>query len=200
MEYPDHFLRLINHFQSLPTIGRKSAERLAFHVLKMEQDQIDDFSLSINSIHSHIKSCEKCFNMTEQDTCNICQNNNRDRKTICVVETVQDLIAIENSLEFSGLYFVLNGTIDITKPDSVQKINLHFLVQRITDEQIKEVILATNPTLQGETTALYISRLLETQPQVVITRLAHGLPIGANVEYADQLTLAKALEGRRQIK
>lgn len=200
MEYPDHFLRLINHFQTLPTVGRKSAERLAFHVLKMEQEQLDEFSLSINSIHSHIRTCERCFNMTEQETCIICQNKNRDTTKICVVESVQDLIAIENSMEYPGLYFVLNGTIDLAKPDSVQKINLHFLVQRVVEENITEVILATNPTLQGETTALYISRLLETQPQVIITRLASGLPIGANVEYADQLTLAKALEGRRQIK
>lgn len=199
MEYPEHFLRLINYYQSLPTIGRKTAERLAFHTLSMNEDQLSDFVSVLASIQDKIQSCEKCYNMSQELYCPICKDVNRNQKLICVVESVQDLIALENSMQFDGLYFVLNGTVDLSKPEGIDKLNIQRLKQRVIQEQIDEVIIATNPTLHGETTSLYIAKILSGVQGLSVTRLAHGLPIGANVEYADQLTLAKAIEGRRKL-
>ena len=187
--------KLTEHFERLPGVGKKSAQRLAFHVLKMSDDEAQDFANSILEAKEKIGYCEVCKNITDRPVCAVCSDETRDRSTVCVVENSQDVIAIERTKEYNGLYHVLGGLIspmDGVGPDS---LFIKELLARLEDGSVKEVIMATNPTVEGEATAMYISRLLKPLG-IKVTRLAYGIPVGGNLEYADEVTLYRAIEGR----
>jgi recombination protein RecR len=191
-------VRLQESLSKLPSIGKKSAERMAFAMLEMEDDDLNEFADAIKDLKSKIHQCPICGNITEDDECYICKDESRDRETILVVSSPKDVIAFENAEGYRGLYHVLGGTISISKGKGIEDLNIASLIKRVEEGNIKEVIIATNPTVDGETTALYLAKLLENKGANV-TRLAYGLPMGGNLDYADALTLAKAIEGRRKI-
>lgn len=188
--------KLIEEFSKLPGIGRKTAQRLAFHVLDMKGNEVVELAKAIVNAKKLTKHCKTCGNLTEGDTCNICGNIKRDKSTICVVENVRDISAMERTKEFNGVYHVLYGTISPLDGIGPDDINIKNLISRLNDE-VKEVILATNPTIEGEATAVYISRLIKPMG-IKVTRIAHGIPVGGDIEYADEVTLLRALEGRRE--
>ena len=196
--YPLPLARLIEQFEKLPGIGHKTAVRLAFSVLAMNKESAKQFSESIIYAKENIKYCSVCGNMTDIDPCRICSAGNRDSTVICVVETPRDVMAMEKIREYKGLYHVLNGVISPLEGIGPNEINIKGLLERITKGNIKEVILATNPNVEGEATAMYISKILKPFG-IKATRIAHGLPVGGDLEYADEVTLAKSLEGRREI-
>ena len=191
-------VRLQESLAKLPSIGKKSAERMAFAMLEMEDEDLNEFADAIKDIKTKIHQCPICGNITEDDECYICKDDSRDRGTILVVSSPKDVIAFENAEGYHGLYHVLGGTISISKGKGIEDLNITSLLKRVESDNIKEVIIATNPTVDGETTALYLAKLLENKG-VNVTRLAYGLPMGGNLDYADALTLAKAIEGRRKI-
>ena len=191
-------VRLQESLAKLPSIGKKSAERMAFAMLEMEDEDLNEFSDAIRDLKTKIHQCPICGNITEEDECYICKDDSRDRETILVVSSPKDVIAFENADGYHGLYHVLGGTISISKGKGIEDLNIASLLKRAESDNIKEVIIATNPTVDGETTALYLAKLLENNG-VNVTRLAYGLPMGGNLDYADALTLAKAIEGRRKI-
>lgn len=191
-------VRLQESLTKLPSIGKKSAERMAFAMLEMEDEDLNEFSDAIRDLKTKIHQCPICGNITEEDECYICKDDSRDRETILVVSSPKDVIAFENADGYHGLYHVLGGTISISKGKGIEDLNIASLLERVERDNIKEVIIATNPTVDGETTALYLAKLLENNG-VNVTRLAYGLPMGGNLDYADALTLAKAIEGRRKI-
>ncbi|MCI5524027.1 MAG: recombination mediator RecR [Spirochaetia bacterium] len=182
-------------FSRLPGIGKKSAARIANHLLKTDQSFLNRFASQIQTLQQKIKPCSICGSWTENDPCPICSDTSRERNTICVVEQPQDVATIENSHEYKGLFHVLGGVINPLEGIGPNQIRLASLVERVKTENIQEVILATNPTIEGDTTALYIQRLL-AESNVKITRLASGLPVGGDLEYADKLTLARSFRGR----
>ncbi len=188
--------KLIDEFSRLPGIGKKSAQRLAFYVINMEQSDAYNFAESILEVKRKIKYCEKCFNITESELCDICSDPKRDQNLICVVESPRDLIAIENTKEFRGYYHVLHGAISPMDGIGPNEIKIRELILRLQEDDTNEIIIATNPTIEGEATAMYISKLLKGT-DIKVTRLAHGIPVGGDLEYADEITLAKAIEGRR---
>ncbi|SCG82825.1 Recombination protein recR [Proteiniborus sp. DW1] len=189
---------LIEEFSKLPGIGRKTAQRLAFYVLNMNADDVNELANAIVNAKRNIKYCSICSNLTDTDPCFICSNTNRDQTTICVVEDPRDVIALEKTKEFQGLYHVLHGSISPMEGIGPEDIKIKELLQRIRELDVAEVILATNPTIEGEATAMYISKLLKPLG-IKTTRIAHGIPVGGDLEYADEVTLSKALEGRREI-
>jgi recombination protein RecR len=191
-------VRLQESLSKLPSIGKKSAERMAFAMLEMEDEDLNEFADAIKELKTKIHICPICGNITEDDECYICKDDSRDRETILVVSSPKDVIAFENAEGYHGLYHVLGGTISISKGKGIEDLNISSLLKRVEENNIKEVIIATNPTVDGETTALYLAKLLENKGANV-TRLAYGLPMGGNLDYADALTLAKAIEGRRKI-
>lgn len=191
-------VRLQESLAKLPSIGKKSAERMAFAMLEMEDEDLNEFADAIKDLKTKIHQCPICGNITEDDECYICKDDSRDRETILVVSSPKDVIAFENAEGYHGLYHVLGGTISISKGKGIEDLNIASLLKRVESDNIKEVIIATNPTVDGETTALYLAKLLENKG-VNVTRLAYGLPMGGNLDYADALTLAKAIEGRRKI-
>ena len=191
-------VRLQESLSKLPSIGKKSAERMAFAMLEMEDEDLNEFADAIKELKTKIHTCPICGNITEDDECYICKDDSRDRETILVVSSPKDVIAFENAEGYHGLYHVLGGTISISKGKGIEDLNISSLLKRVEENNIKEVIIATNPTVDGETTALYLAKLLENKGANV-TRLAYGLPMGGNLDYADALTLAKAIEGRRKI-
>lgn len=195
--YPQPLQRLIDEFSKLPGIGTKTAQRLAFYVLKMDEDSVKNLSESIVNAKRDIKYCSICGNLTDTDPCLICRNDARDKSIICVVQEAKDILSMEKTREYQGLYHVLHGSISPLEGIGPDSINIKSLVSRITPE-VKEVILATNPNVEGEATAMYIARLLKPIG-VKVTRIAHGIPVGGDIEYADEVTLGKALEGRREI-
>ncbi len=188
--------RLIDEFARLPGVGKKSAQRLAFHVINMDQTQAVSFAEAILDVKRKVKYCERCFNITDQDICDICNDQRRDHELICVVESPRDLIAIENTKEFHGYYHVLHGAISPMEGIGPNEIKIKELIIRLQGDDTKEIIIATNPSIEGEATAMYISKLLKGT-DILVTRLAHGIPVGGDLEYADEITLAKAIEGRR---
>ena len=198
MEKLKALVRLQESLAKLPSVGKKSAERMAFAMLEMDDSDLLEFSEAIKELKSKIHFCPICGNITEDETCSICQDSSRDRSTLMVVSSPKDVISFENSEGFNGLYHVLGGTISISKGKGIEDLNINSLMKRLDEGEIKEVIIATNPTVDGETTALYLAKLLEPKA-INVTRLAYGLPMGGNLEYADALTLSKALEGRRKI-
>jgi len=195
--YSPSLANLIDHFNSLPSIGRKTAERLAFFVVSQPIDRAVSFAESILEAKQNLRWCKVCQNMTDGEECAICSSVKRDKSIICVVESPRDVISMEKTAEFNGVYHVLHGVISPMDGVSAEDIRIKELLARI-DGEISEVIMATNPTVEGEATAMYIARLLSPLG-VKVTRISFGLPIGCELEYADQLTLGKALEGRREI-
>lgn len=189
-------VRLIDEFNKLPGIGRKSAQRLAYHVLNMREQDVKRLAHTIVETKRIIKYCSICGNYTEQDPCKICSSGERVQAMICVVEDPKDIYAMERTREFTGLYHVLHGAISPLDGIGPEDINLHSLLKRL--EGVSEVILATNSTIEGEATAMYIAKLLKPL-EIRVTRIAHGVPVGGDIELADEVTLTKALEGRRQL-
>ena len=188
---------LIESFQKLPGIGPKSAQRLALYILKMPQFEVDKFCAAILEAKRTIRYCDVCFNMSEHSPCEICSSARRDKSIICVVAETKDLIAIEKTNEYNGVYHVLQGLISPMDGIGAEDIRIKELLTRAANEQIKEVILALPPSIEGETTSLYINKLLSTFG-IKVTRIAFGLPVGADLEYADEITLIRAIEGRRE--
>ncbi|GAD15213.1 recombination protein RecR [Geobacillus kaustophilus GBlys] len=182
----------------LPGIGPKTAARLAFHVLAMKEDTVLEFAKALVDVKRHIHYCTICGHITDTDPCYICKDERRDRTTICVVQDPKDVIAMERMKEYNGLYHVLHGAISPMEGIGPEDIKIAELLTRLQDETVQEVILATDPNIEGEATAMYISRLLKPTG-IKVTRIAHGLPVGGDLEYADEVTLSKALEGRREL-
>lgn len=189
---------LAEQFRKLPGIGGKSAQRLAFHVLEMSPEQAKQFADAILNAKKTIHNCPVCQNLTDAPVCSICSNPKRDRSVICVVSSPSDVLAVEKTHEFNGLYHVLHGLLSPSDNIGPQDIRIRELINRLQDDEVQEIILATNPTVEGDATAMYISKLLKPVG-VKITRLAFGLPVGGDLEYADELTLSRALENRRQM-
>ena len=190
--------RLIEQFEKMPGIGHKSAQRLAFHVLNMKKEEAEAFSKIILEAHEKIKKCSCCCNLAEEELCPICKSSRRDESVVCVVEDPRDVMAFERTHEFEGTYHVLHGVISPMNGIGPEDITIKELLSRMGDGKIQEVIMATNPTVEGEATAMYISRLLKPMG-VSVSRLAYGVPVGADLEYADEVTLTRALEGRRML-
>ncbi|CEG21159.1 Recombination protein RecR [Planococcus massiliensis] len=198
MHYPEPISKLMESFMKLPGIGPKTAARLAFFVLGMKEDTVLDFAKALVDAKRNLSFCSNCGHITDIDPCHICQDQSRDRSTICVVQDPKDVIAMEKMRDYTGLYHVLQGAISPMDGIGPEDINVPSLLKRLQDETVKELILATNPTIEGEATAMYISRLVKPSG-IKTTRIAHGLPVGGDLEYADEVTLSKALEGRREL-
>lgn len=198
MNYPESLNNLINSLKKLPSIGEKSAERLAFAIMNMDEEDTLLFSNSINDVKSKIKKCKECGNITEHELCDICASETRDSTLICVVEDSKNIITLEKMGSYSGKYHVLNGLISPVDGKGPSDIEIDSLVKKVENFDIKEVIIAISPTLEGETTALYISKLLESK-NVIVSRIAYGIPIGADMEYLDPMTLSMAITNRNKI-
>lgn len=190
--------KLIEQFERLPGVGRKSAQRLAFHVLNMPTEKAAEFSKIIMEAHEKIHRCPICQNLTDEELCPVCRDEGRDKTTICLVENAQDVIAFERTREYHGLYHVLHGLISPMDGIGPEQLHIKELLARLQDGVVQEVIMATNPTVEGEATAMYIARLLKPLG-VRTSRLAYGIPVGGNLEYADEVTLYRALLGRSEI-
>lgn len=197
MKYPQPFMDLVECLKRLPGIGSKSAERMAYHLLDMDQAYIQEFADVLSTFQKKIHYCKKCGHICENEICDICSDPSRDQSTICIVEYPKDVFAMEKIREYHGLYHVLHGTISMIDGKTLEDLNVHSLFERI-DDQVKEVIIATNPTREGETTALFLAKLL-SKNHVEVSRIANGLPIGSVIDYADELTLLKSLEGRKKM-
>ena len=196
MKYTKSLEDLIECFKSLPGIGEKNAERLAFSVLQFDDEQINNFVNSLNNVHTKIHKCKTCFNLTEDsDECLICRDNNRDDSVICVVENAKNLVMFEKANVFNGKYHVLGGLISPMEGINREDIRINELITRIKNKNIKELILALNPSMEGDTTALYISKLLDGL-DIKVSKIAAGIPVGADMEYLDSITIQRALEGR----
>ena len=189
---------LIEQLSRLPGIGRKTAQRLAFYILEMEPLEVEKLATAIVEAKEKINYCKECCNLTDGELCNICSDDRRDRSTICVVEGAKDIVAMERTREFKGLYHVLHGVISPMDNMGPDEIKIKELLNRVYNEKIEEVILATNPTVEGEATALYIAKLLKPLG-IKTTRIAHGIPVGGDLEYFDEVTLSKAMENRREL-
>jgi recombination protein RecR len=196
--YTGPISRLIEEFSKLPGVGRKTAQRLAFHVINMNTNDVEGLAKAIIDAKREIKYCSVCCNITDTDPCSMCSNKNRDSSVICVVEDPRDVAAMERTREFKGKYHVLNGVISPMDGIGPDMIKIKELIIRLGSEDVKELIMATNPTIEGEATAMYIARLVKPMG-IKVTRIAHGLPVGGDLEYADEVTITKALEGRREI-
>jgi recombination protein RecR len=190
--------KLIDELSRLPGVGQKSAQRLAFHILHIEEADALKLATAIEELRRDVKLCVRCFNVTGEEQCSICLDTRRDPTLVCVVERAQDISVIERTQEFGGRYHVLGGVISPIAGIGPDQLNIKSLVERIETEGVKEVIAATNPTVEGDATALYLARLLNPMG-VVVSRLASGLPVGGDLDYADELTLGRALVGRRQL-
>ncbi|EJQ36431.1 recombination protein RecR [Bacillus mycoides] len=198
MHYPEPISKLIDSFMKLPGIGPKTAVRLAFFVLDMKEDDVLGFAKALVNAKRDLAYCSICGHITDRDPCYICDDSHRDQSVVCVVQEPKDVIAMEKMKEYQGVYHVLRGAISPMEGIGPEDINIPQLLKRLQDETVQEVILATNPNIEGEATAMYISRLLKPTG-IKVTRIAHGLPVGGDLEYADEVTLSKALEGRREI-
>ena len=196
--YSPSIEKLIENFEKLPSIGHKTAVRLAFYMLNTSEQEANDFAESIINAKKNLKLCSVCFNISDNDPCELCSDSKRDKTKICVVEDVKDIIAIEKIHEFKGLYHVLHGVISPMDGIGPDDIKVKELISRLMSGDVKEVILATNPKVEGEATAMYISKLIKPMG-VKVTRLAHGIPVGGDLEYTDEFTLGKAFEGRTEL-
>lgn len=190
--------RLVEQFERLPGIGYKSAQRLAYYVLGLSNEEVKQLSDSILEAHDKIHTCRICCNLTDQELCSICRNPARDHSTICVVENPRDVVALERTRDYNGSYHVLHGVISPLNGIGPDQLRIKELLSRVQEDIVKEVIMATNPTVEGEATAMYISRLLKPLG-IRVTRLAYGIPVGGDLEYADEVTLSRALEGRSEL-
>ncbi|MFK4566874.1 recombination mediator RecR [Enterococcus sp. UD-01] len=198
MQYPEPIAKLVESYMKLPGIGQKTAVRLAFYTLDMKEEDVNAFAKALISVKRDLHFCSICGNITEEDPCDICQDKSRDRSIILVVEEPKDVMAMEKMREYHGLYHVLHGVLSPMEGTGPEDINIASLIQRLHDDEVKEVIIATNATTEGEATAMYLSRLIKPAG-IKVTRLAHGLSVGSDIEYADEVTLLKAVEGRREL-
>ena len=198
MIYPKSIATLIEHFQKFPSVGPKSAQRMAFYLLRMPEPEVQKFAQAIIDAKANTRTCEVCFNLSSTSPCEICQSTKRDRSTICVVAETKDLIAIEKTNEYKGLYHVLQGVISPMDGIGADDIRIKELLTRLTSEEVQEVILALSPSVEGEATSLYLTKLMKPFG-IKISRIAFGLPVGADLEYADEITITKAIEGRREV-
>ena len=196
--YSPSIEKLIQSFEKLPSIGNKTAARLAFYILNASEEETNDFISSIVNAKKNLKYCSKCYNISDTDPCPICSNPKRDQSEICVVEDVRDIVAMEKTHEFRGVYHVLHGSISPMNGVGPDDIKIKELLSRLMEGDVKEIILATNPRVEGEATAMYLSKLIKPLG-IKVTRIAHGIPVGGDLEYTDEITLTKALEGRREI-
>lgn len=194
----DALEKLVEQFRRIPSIGSKTAQRMAFYVLDLPKDEAKEFADAILNAHSKIHRCSVCHNLTQNELCTICSNPKRDSSVICVVEDPRVVMTIERMHEYNGVYHVLHGVISPMHGIGPEQLTLNSLVERVSKGDIKEVIMATNPTIEGDTTAVYVGRLLKSF-NVKVTRLAYGIPVGADIEFADDVTLSRALEGRREL-
>ena len=195
--YPIAIEKLIEEFAKLPSIGQKTAQRLTLHILNLPDDEVREFANALVKARGTIKYCSVCGNFTDKDPCGLCDNPNRDKGTICVVEQPKDIMTMEKVKEYNGVYHVLHGNISPMQGRGPQDIRIRELVSRMS-EDVKEVILATNPNIEGEATAMYISKVLKPL-DIKVTRIASGIPVGGDLDYADEVTLSKALEGRKEL-
>ena len=186
--------KLIAHFEKFPGIGPRTAQRLALFILKQPESSIRDFSKALLEAHSNVGHCKKCFNLTSEEECEICRNTERDQKIICVVAETKDLLALERAREFKGVYHVIGGLISPMDSIGPELLEIRSLIERVSKSEVDEIILALTPSVEGDTTSLYIGKLLT--PFAKVTRIAYGLPMGSELEYVDEVTLARALEGR----
>lgn len=198
MHYAEPIARLIEELTKLPGIGPKTAQRLAFHLLHMDKGTVNRIAASMIEAREKVRYCSVCCNLTDRDPCKICSNEGRDRTAICVVQEPRDVVAMEKTREFKGLYHVLHGALNPMEGIGIDDIRAKELIARLGDQTVQEVILCTNPNTEGETTAMYIARFIKPMG-VKVTRIARGLPMGGDLEYADEATLARAFEGRREI-
>ena len=189
--------RLVEQFERLPGIGHKSAQRLAYHMLAIPREDAEAFAQAITDAHEKIHYCKICCNLTDSELCPVCRSESRDRSVICVVEDPRDVFALERTNEYNGLYHVLHGTISPLSGVGPDQLRVKEFLARLTDGSVKEIIMATNPTVEGEATAMYISRLVKPLG-IRVTRLAYGIPVGGDLEYADEITLTRAMEGRQE--
>ncbi|MBB5174933.1 recombination mediator RecR [Texcoconibacillus texcoconensis] len=198
MQYPEPISKLIEGFMRLPGIGPKTAARLAFYVLDMKEEDVFDFGKALVNAKRELTHCSICQHITDTDPCRICEDQTRDRSVICVVQDSKDVIAMEKMQEFRGQYHVLHGAISPVDGIGPEDIHIPDLIKRLQDETVQELIVATNPNIEGEATAMYISRLVKPTG-IKVSRIAHGLPVGGDLEYADEVTLSKAIEGRQEL-
>ncbi|MBF7097202.1 recombination mediator RecR [Alkalibacter mobilis] len=196
--YSDSLTKLINELSRLPGIGNKTAQRLAMHLLKVPKEESEALANSIIEAKNKVRYCKICFNITDKETCRFCSDEKRDEKTICVVQEPRDIIAIEKTRDYRGKYHVLQGAISPMDGIGPNDIRIKELLVRLQEVEIDEVIVATNPTIEGEATAMYLSKLIKPSG-IKVTRIAHGIPVGGDLEYADEVTLAKSFEGRHEI-
>lgn len=198
MEYPGPVAKLVNELNKLPGVGPKTAQRLSFFILKESPEEAEKLARAIVEARRSVKYCSVCSSLTDIDPCSICRNPNRDRSIICVVEDPRDVISIERSREFRGVYHVLKGAISPMDGIGPDELTIRELLERLKDGKVKEVVLATNSSVEGEATAMYVARLIQPMG-IKVTRIAHGIPVGGDLEYADEITLARAFEGRREM-
>lgn len=198
MVYPEPIAKLIEGLMKLPGIGPKTAGRLAFYVLSMDEEDVLDLAKALVNAKRQLRHCSVCQNITDVDPCRVCRDPKRDRSVICVVQDPKDVVAMEKTHEFHGLYHVLHGALSPMDGVGPDDLRIAELLERLKTEPVQEVILATNPTIEGEATAMYLARLIKPAG-IRVTRIAHGLPVGGDLEYADEVTLTKALEGRREL-
>jgi len=196
--YPDPLAKLISEFQKLPSIGPKTAQRIAMHILRMKDEDVKRLGQIISEVKDHIVYCSICGGVTDRDPCNICSDTRRDHKMLCVVEETDDIIALEKAGIFKGVYHVLMGALSPFEGINPDDLRIKELFERINSQEINEIVIATNPNAQGQATAIYLSKKIKPMG-IKVTQLAYGLPIGGDIEYADEVTLGKALEGRREI-
>lgn len=190
---------LIDKFDALPSVGRKSAQRIAFHLLEMDDESVKSFCNTILDAHGSIHCCRECQTLTDGEICSVCADASRDKSTVCVVESPQDVMAFERTGEYRGVYHVLHGLISPIDSVTPDKLKIKELLYRVTNNDVNEIIMATNPTVEGEATAMYISKLLKPF-EIKCTRLAYGVPVGSSLEYADEITLMRALDGRSELE
>ncbi|WP_407396602.1 recombination mediator RecR [Anaerovibrio sp.] len=198
MQYIAPLAELIEHFRALPGIGNKTAVRLAYHVLDMDMEKARGLAGAIMRAKEKIGYCKVCFNLSDEDPCHICKSENRDHSVICVVEQPQDVAAMERMRDFKGVYHVLHGALSPLEGVGPENLKIKELINRLQDDRVKEIIMATNPNVEGEATAMYIAKLLKPIG-VKVTRIAHGLPVGGDLEYADEVTLSRAMENRIEL-
>ena len=199
MKLPRSFEELIESLKKLPGVGTKSAERMAYQILNFTEEEVDDFASALISSKRSIKRCKICGQITDNEVCDTCLDENRDQSLICVVQNPKDAFALEKAKEYKGTYHILYGVLSAVNGIGPSDLNIESLIKRVEEGNVKEIIIATNPNVEGETTALFIAEIL-TKYGVSVTRLAYGLPVGGNLDYADEFTLLKAIEGRRKIK
>jgi len=198
MKYPQSIQNLINEFTKFPTVGPKTAERFVFYLLKQNKENLEKLAQTIEKLKNNIKICQQCFAISENELCEICQNKERDQSIICIVSSTRDMLSIEATGKYKGYYHILGGVINIIQDIKPEQLTINKLLSRLQENKIKEIILALNPDIDGETTCMYLNKILKPY-NLKITRLAKGLPMGADLEYTDELTLANALKYRNEI-